>query len=471
MGCGRLISKTTFPQHILRAYDIRGLYPQEINENLFYRFGQAFGTLVVANQGQRVCVGRDGRLSSPGLTKALIQGLISTGMTVYDIGCGPSPLLYYAEKMLQPDGALMVTGSHNSRDFNGLKMILQQQPFFGKQILAFGQAVMAAQFHNGQGQVVEHDLNDSYIKRLTDEFRQYYSSGRPLKIVWDPGHGAAAAITKTLVQHLPGDHIVINDVIDGAFPAHHPDPTIETNLQQLRQVVLDQRCDVGIAFDGDGDRIGIMDDQGHFIRGDQFLLLYAEEVLRNSPGATILADVKASQTVFDRIKEWDGQALMVATGHSNIKYKMRETDALLAGEMSGHVFFADRYYGYDDALYAALRTMGIVSMSDKSLSAWRQDLPVVFNTPEIKIPCTSQDKTWIIKHLRDALQHDDLTFDSTDGVRVNFPGGWWLLRASNTEEVLVGRVEGSSPEHRDTGHQQLMRYLQQAQMMVETDRQ
>ena len=463
-----MISKEDFPDHILRAYDIRGLFPHEISSDLFYRFGYAFGQLIQRHQGHTVCVGRDGRLSSEMLENALIDGLLAAGITLYCIGCGPSPLLYYAEKILQPAGALMVTGSHNPKDFNGLKMIFQGQPFFGDDIQAFGRSVVTQDIntHHVPGTVVHYDLHTQYCERLIQDFKDHYHQGRALKVAWDPSHGAAAALTRQLVTQLPGEHILINDIIDGTFPAHHPDPTIASNLHQLQQVVLQHQCDIGIAFDGDGDRIGIIDDQGQFIRGDQFLQLYAEEVLRNNPGATILADVKASQSVFNRITELGGHGHMVATGHSNIKHKIRETGALLAGEMSGHVFFADRYYGYDDALYAAIRILGIVSLASQSLSAWRQQLPKLHNTPEIKISCLSQHKTLIIDHIRQALAHDNIVYNATDGVRITGEHGWWLLRASNTEEYLIGRAESSSVTGLAALQQQLEHYWHQAQKSI-----
>jgi phosphomannomutase len=453
---------------ILRAYDIRGVYPSEISEDLFYRFGQGFGTEVLNREHDSVCVGYDGRLSSPALEAALVSGLVSTGLTVHRIGCGPSPLLYYAEKKLKTGGALMVTGSHNPREYNGIKMILDHQPFFGEMIQDFGLKVQNGNFASGQGKIIETPLQAEYLAMLLQDFAKHYRDSRALRIAWDPANGAAGEIVEQLTAALPGEHFVINTQIDGTFPAHHPDPTVPENLEQLRQVVMDKQCDLGIAFDGDADRIGIVDDQGCFLWGDQFLLLFADEILQTNPEATILADVKASQTFFDRVSQAGGKPLMVSTGHSNIKHKMRETGALLAGEMSGHVFFADRYYGYDDALYAAIRMLGIVSVRQTPLSAWRQALPAVVNTPEIKIECEDSLKKPVIDYIRTALMTNGCSFVDIDGVRVLTPEGWWLLRASNTQDYLIARIEANSQNNVTLLKHQMLAYLQEAGIKIGT---
>ncbi len=455
-----------FPSKILRAYDIRGLYPTEISEDFFRVVGQCFGTEVILSGGNSVCVGYDGRSSSESLEQALVEGLISTGLIVYRIGFGPSPLLYFAEKKLKTDGALMVTGSHNPKDYNGIKMILNQQPFFGEMIQDLGRKIRVGNFAKGEGRIVSQPLYEEYCAVLVDDFQTHYKDVRELRVAWDPGHGAAGPLLESMIQHLPGQHFVINSTVDGSFPAHDPDPTIAKNLSQLKQVVLENKCDVGIAFDGDADRIGILDNEGHFLCGDQFLILYAKEILQKNPGATILADVKASDVLFSQIKSAGGNPIMVSTGHSNIKHKMRETGALLAGEMSGHVFFSDRYYGYDDALYAAIRMLGIVAGRHEPLSQWRQDLPLLVNTPEIKIPCEDHLKADIIEKVRINLERQGCQFSTIDGVRVKDKNGWWLLRASNTQDYLVARVEADSTSHLDLLKEHLQSCLLQAGMIV-----
>jgi phosphomannomutase len=502
------MTQLLFDPKILRAYDIRGIYPQEISPALFQRFGQVFGADIRAQGGKTICIGYDGRLSSPVLEAALVKGLLSTGLTIYRIGCCPSPLLYFAEKTLKTDGALMVTGSHNPKEYNGLKMIVNHRPFFGQAIQAFGKKVQmdycleqgqtkrqtkgqgaaaqieqgqteeqteAAQIKQGQGEVHDYSVQEAYVAYLLNDFQTHYIKDQThytkdactadgctaLRVAWDPGNGAAGPLVEALVQQLPGEHFVINSTVDGHFPAHHPDPTLPENLQQLRELVLEKQCDLGIAFDGDADRIGVIDNEGEFLWGDQFLLLFAEEILQTHPGATILADVKASQIFFQAVEKAGGKPLMVSTGHSNIKSKMRETGALLAGEMSGHVFFADRYYGYDDALYAAIRLLGIMVLRRQSLSlsAWRRSLPPVVNTPEIKIPCADHLKHKIITQLHSVLKARKANVIGVDGVRVISECGWWLLRASNTQDYLVGRVEADSVENLAILKEQMRAYL------------
>lgn len=285
-------------------------------------------------------------------------------------------------------------------------------------------------------------IESRYVARLLED----YQPGRALTVAWDPGNGATAEVVRALAAALPGRHILLNDVIDGTFPSHHPDPTIPENLDELIAAVARERCDLGIAFDGDGDRIGVVDEKGRILWGDQLMAIFAEEVLKRRPGAPILADVKASQVLFDEIARLGGRPVMAPTGHSRIKAKLAETGAPLAGEMSGHIFFADRYYGFDDALYAAVRLLGILGNSAVTLAARRDRLPAVVNTPELRFPCPEERKFEVVREVAERLEEEGAEIDKTDGLRVRRPEGWWLLRASNTQAVLVARAEAKSEE-------------------------
>jgi phosphomannomutase len=428
----------------LREYDIRGIVGQTLHAADAFAIGRVFGSIVARAGGTTVAVGYDGRLSSPALEFALVDGLIASGMEAVRIGRGPTPMLYYAATTLKTDGAVMVTGSHNPPNYNGFKMMLGRKPFFGEQIrelgalAASGDVVAAA---TGSDRTI--DIADDYVARLLTDWD---GGDRMLKVVWDNGNGAAGDVLTKLVASLPGEHIVLNGTIDGNFPAHHPDPTVPKNLEQLIAAVHSERADIGVAFDGDADRIGLVDDTGAILFGDQLMVVLARDVLKAHPGGTIIADVKASQVLFDEIARAGGAPLMWKTGHSLIKAKMAETGSPLAGEMSGHIFFADRWYGFDDALYAAVRALGIVARMDGPLSAVRQSLPQVINTPELRFDCDDRRKFAVIEEVAVRLRAEGANVSETDGVRVLTADGWWLLRASNTQAVLVARAEASSED-------------------------
>jgi phosphomannomutase len=426
-----------FDPTTLREYDIRGIVGKTLSPADARAVGRGFGSEVVARGGRRVAVGRDGRLHSPELSEALIEGLVSCGLEVADVGMGPSPKLYFAAREYGYDGGVMVTGSHNPSDYNGFKMMLGKASFWGEQIQALGRRAAAGDFAAGQGSATTRDVDAAYVERLRRDFR----GDRDLTIVWDCGNGAAGPATEALVGTLPGKHVVLNARVDGTFPAHHPDPTVEKNLEQLKQAVREHKADAGIAFDGDGDRIGVVDGQGRVLWGDQILSVLASDVLAERPGATIIADVKASQALFDEIARLGGKPLMWKTGHSIIKTKMAEIGSPLAGEMSGHIFFADRWYGFDDALYAAVRLLSILARSDRSLAQRRDALPQAVNTPELRFPCPEDRKFKVPEDIKARLKAAGVTFSDIDGVRVSTPDGWWLLRASNTQDVLVARCE------------------------------
>ncbi|HEY3846148.1 MAG TPA: phosphomannomutase/phosphoglucomutase [Acetobacteraceae bacterium] len=429
-----------FDPTTLREYDIRGTVGGTLSQDDAFAIGRCFGSIVARAGGKTVAVGYDGRLSSPELETALVKGLSASGMAAVRIGRGPTPMLYYAATTLKTDGAVMVTGSHNPPDYNGFKMMLGRKPFFGEDIKRLGELALA-------GDVVEEtvapertiDISDEYVARLLADWD---GGDRLLKVVWDNGNGAAGDVLAKLVAALPGEHVVLNGAIDGRFPAHHPDPTVPANLRQLIAEVTARHADIGIALDGDADRVGVIDDTGEIMFGDQLMVLLGRDVLRAHPGATIIADVKASQVLFDEIARAGGKPLMWRTGHSLIKAKMAETGAPLAGEMSGHIFFADHWYGFDDALYAAVRTLGILArMGGEKLSAVRNALPHVVNTPEVRFDCDDTRKFAVIEEVAARLRAEGAQVSETDGVRVLTDDGWWLLRASNTQAVLVARAE------------------------------
>jgi len=425
----------------LREYDIRGIIGESLGAEDAFAIGRCFGSVVARAGGTKVAVGYDGRLSSPMLEDALVRGLMASGMAVLRVGLCPTPMLYYAAYALSTDGAVMVTGSHNPPNYNGFKSMLGKKPFFGKDILALG--AMAASgdvVPEAQGSQKSVDVAADYVARMVQD----YDGARGLKVVWDPGNGSGGAITEMLVKHLPGEHTVINGEIDGNFPNHHPDPTVLKNLEQIIAKVAELGADLGVAFDGDADRIGVVDGEGHMLFGDQLLVVLARDVLKSHPGATIIADVKASQVLFDEVAKAGGVPLMWKTGHSLIKQKMAETGSPLAGEMSGHTFFADKWYGFDDAPYSAVRLLGILGRTSESLADMRRALPQVLNTPELRFNCAEDRKFEVVREVQARLATEGAEVQAVDGVRVLTEDGWWLLRASNTQAVLVARAEAST---------------------------
>ncbi len=432
-----------FHPTLLREYDIRGVVGDTLTEADARAVGRAFGTVVRRAGGTGVCTGYDGRASSPALEAALVEGLAATGLDVERIGLGPTPMLYYAVRAREADGGLMITGSHNPPAYNGIKMTrAKAAPVYGAAIKALGTLAAGGDFETGAGRVTEIDLKDAYVDRLVRD----YDGPRPLSIAWDAGNGAAGEILRRMTARLPGRHVLLYDEIDGRFPNHHPDPTVADNLVDLIGAVTGQGLDLGIAFDGDGDRIGAVDARGRIIWGDQLLALYAAEVLAERPGATVIADVKASQVLFDEIARLGGQPLMWKTGHSLLKAKMAETGSPLAGEMSGHIFFADKWYGFDDALYCGIRLAALVSKSGGTLAELRDRLPEMANTPETRFQVSEERKFAVIDEVRARLAAAGATVSAIDGVRVTTADGWWLLRASNTQDVLVARAEAYSAD-------------------------
>jgi phosphomannomutase len=433
------MEKHTFHTSVLREYDVRGIVGETLSTADAYAVGRSFGSVVAAGGGRRVTVGYDGRLSSVEMAEHLAQGLNDAGIDALRIGRGPTPMLYFSVYHLQADAGVMVTGSHNPADYNGFKMMLGGKAFFGEQIQELGRLAAAGDWADGQGGLEDHDVRPAYL----DELVAAYTTDIPLSVAWDCGNGVAGDILPELIARLPGRHVPLNEVVDSTFPAHHPDPTVAENLVQLQAAVRLDKLDLGIGFDGDADRIGVVDGQERIIWGDQLLALLSRDVLAALPGSTIIADVKASQMLFDEIARLGGKPVMCRTGHSLIKSKMAETGAPLAGEMSGHIFFADKYYGFDDALYVAVRFLDAVARSGQSVAALRDSLPQMVNTPEVRFDCDDTRKFQVVEQVVADLRAQGDEFSDVDGARVSTPDGWWLLRASNTQPVLVVRCEAA----------------------------
>ncbi len=436
-----------FDPTILREYDVRGIVGTSLFPADAEALGRVFAQTLAEAGGRRVAVGYDGRLTSPELEAALVEGLAAAGADIVRVGRGPTPMLYFAAATPGDyggvDGGVMVTGSHNPPDHNGFKLVLGGKPVYGQAIQKLGAMALAlGPAGTARGRVEQHSVFDDYVARLA----QAYDGARALSVAWDCGNGATGEVVARLVGKLPGRHVVLNDRIDGTFPAHHPDPTVPENLVQLQQAVAAERCDLGIGFDGDGDRIGVVDATGRILWGDQLLIVLARDVLSRHPGAPILADVKASQVLFDEIARAGGKPMMAATGHSLIKAKLAETGAPLAGEMSGHIFYAERWYGFDDAIYVAVRLLDVLARADDSLAATIDRLPQVFNTPELRLPCEEARKFAVVEEVRERLRRRGADIVAIDGVRVRTADGWWLLRASNTQAVVVVRAEAGSEE-------------------------
>lgn len=438
----------TFNPTILREYDIRGQIGKNLSEDDAYALGRAFSRFVVGESGSEtptICVGYDGRDSSPSLSSKLIEGLKDSGVKVINVGLGPTPMLYFSVKHLKADAGVMVTGSHNPSDYNGFKMTLQKSPVFGESIQKIGKIAQAGDFISADGSTETMDIKDVYVDRLMQDL----NLNRDLTIAWDAGNGAAGEILQLLTAKIPGTHHLIYEDIDGSFPNHHPDPTVDKNLVDLQKLVADKKCDLGIAFDGDGDRIGVVDENGTILRCDILMTIYAREVIKNNPGAAIIGDVKCSQVMFDEIDKMGGKGVMWKTGHSLIKDKMQELNAPLAGELSGHIFFADIYYGFDDALYCAVRLLNELSKAEGGLSSLTAHLPTLYNTPEVRFDVSEEEKFDLVPRVIESLKqqaNDNAELDDIDGIRVATPDGWWLLRPSNTQDVLVARIEANSQD-------------------------
>ena len=427
--------------NIFREYDIRGIADRELPDDGVRELGRAFGTYFIRHGARRVNLARDCRLSSPRLHDALLAGVVATGCDVTDLGVVPTPLLYYSVFHLGADAGVMITGSHNPSDYNGFKVMLGKSTIHGEEIQRIRQIIETGDFAAGEGSVESYDVATPYVNEIAGQF----TLRRRIKVVSDAGNGTAGPVFRRILEKLNCESVELFFEMDGHFPNHHPDPTQPENLEHLVAAVAANHADVGLAFDGDSDRLGAVDEQGTILYGDQLMIIYGREILSRKPGATIIGEVKSSQNMYDELTRHGGNAIMWKTGHSLIKARMQETKAELAGEMSGHMFFADRYYGFDDALYAACRLLEIVANSNEPLSANLRGLPPTFATPEIRVDCPDASKFAIVSAVRERFQRD---YDviAIDGARINFGQGWGLVRASNTQPVLVLRFEAQSPE-------------------------
>lgn len=424
-------------EHIFREYDIRGVVGQDLTDATVYTLARALGSFYIGHGARRIGVGRDARESSPRFRDLLASGLAESGCAVLDVGMVPTPALYFTLFEKNVDGGVMITGSHNPANNNGFKICLGKSTIFGDQISQIKEIAESGQFVNGSGTIEESDVVAPYA--------DYIASGialgpRPLKVVVDAGNGMGGFIGAPLYRRIGCAVIELFCEPDSRFPNHHPDPTVPENMRFAIDAVRENRADLAIAFDGDADRIGVVDETGKIIWGDQLMVLFSREILKQRPGATIIGEVKCSQTLFDDIAAHGGNPIMWKVGHSLIKAKMKEEDAVLAGEMSGHLFFADRYFGYDDAIYAGARLLEILSHASRPLSSLLFDLPPLASTPEIRIDCADDRKFAVVRELTQKFKQTHKVID-IDGARILFEKGWGLIRASNTQPVLVARFE------------------------------
>lgn len=430
-------------RNIFREYDIRGIVGEHLTGDTVAVLGRAIGTFFSQNKAKRIAIGYDARVSSPDFCKLLTDGFNASGCDVVLIGMVPTPVLYHTVYTKNVDGGVMITGSHNPPDHNGFKICLGKATLFGSQIQEIKEIALSLDFADGKGSVETIEVLDDYCRDIVSGISLGH---RKLKAVVDAGNGMGGVTGVPVYRELGVELVELFTEPDSSFPNHHPDPTVTANLEDTIRTVRESGADIGIAFDGDGDRIGIVDETGHIIWGDELMVLLSRSVLAEQPGATIIAEVKCSQNLFDDIEKHGGKPLMWKAGHSIIKAKMKETGAVLAGEMSGHIFFADRFYGFDDATYAGARVLEILSKTDKPLSKLLSDLPRTYSTPELRIECSDETKFDIVAQIAEyfARDHDVITID---GARILFEHGWGLVRASNTQAILVLRFEADSDEH------------------------
>ncbi|MCS7224619.1 MAG: phosphomannomutase/phosphoglucomutase [Armatimonadetes bacterium] len=424
---------------IFRQYDIRGIYPDQLNEEVAFDIGRAYGTRCRRHGIHQVVLGRDNRLSSPPLATAVKEGLMATGLMVWDIGEVATPILYFACRHWHCDGGVMITASHNPPRYNGVKLVWGKGALFGPQIRELYEAIERGDLDQGKGQVEERDAWSEYRSWIVERIRL---GSRPITAVLDCGNGTASAFAPELLKAIGCSLVELYCESDPTFPHHLPDPSKAENLKDLQAKVLEVSADVGLAVDGDGDRLAAIDEKGNILWGDQLMILFSREVLSRHPGAKVIVDVKSSQAVLDEIKKAGGQPILYRTGHSFIKAKMMEESALLAGEMSGHLFFADEYFGYDDALYAACRLVRLLSHQTVPLSALLQSAPQYLSTPEVRVECDDHIKFQVVQTVVDRLKEIGYHVVDVDGARIMDETGWALIRASNTEPVLVLRAEG-----------------------------
>jgi phosphomannomutase/phosphoglucomutase len=445
------------PPQIFRQYDVRGVVGDDLTDEVAHKLGIGFGAYLMERGGGKASLGYDARPSSPVFRDALVEGMTSTGVDVVDIGMVPTPTLYFSLFNLEVDGGVMITGSHNPPEFNGFKLAVGHATLYGEEIQEVRRIIEAADYPRGQGRVSQQDLKPVYRKTLVDRIGPFE---RSVKVVVDAGNGLGGIFCPELLRDLGADATGLYCEVDGTFPNHHPDPTVPAYLEDLIESVKEQGAELGMAYDGDCDRLGVVDEQGNIIWGDQLMILFSREVLEREPGATIIFEVKCSQALPEEIERAGGVPLMWKTGHSFIKQKMKEENAPLAGEMSGHLFFADEYFGYDDALYASLRLLRLLARSDRSISEMLADVPKYYSTPEIRVDVPEDRKFQIVARVAEYFKERNEVID-VDGARILFGDGWGLVRASNTQPVLVLRFEARTEERLKEIEQTVVSKLQE----------
>jgi len=428
---------------IFREYDIRGVVDRDFQRETVVTLGRGIGTLMKRLGAREITLGRDGRLSSERIAQELAEGLSSCGLRITDTGLCPTPVHYFSIAHLKKDGGVMVTGSHNPPEFNGIKLTLGKESIFGKDIQKIRRLIEDEDFEKGAASEIEHyEILEPYIAYIVKNL----SLPRGVRVGMDSGNGTAGLVAPIIFRELGCEVYDLYSEVDGRFPNHHPDPTIEANLTDLKKLVAEKKLEVGIGYDGDADRLGAIDGKGRVLWGDQLMILFSRSILKKNPGAAIIADVKSSDNLFADVKAHGGRPIMWKTGHALIKRKLWEEKALFAGEMSGHLFFADRYFGYDDGIYASGRLVELVAELGHSIEEELANVPPTSATPEIRVDCPDERKFEVVRRTRDALRRKGLPIFDLDGVRVTFPGGWGLVRASNTQPVLVLRFEADTPE-------------------------
>lgn len=429
--------------HIFREYDIRGLVDEDLTPDVVTSLGLGYATLMIKENGIKapvIALGRDCRLSSDRLRDNLVEGLTRAGCHVIDIGVCPTPLLYFALFNLEVDGGFMITGSHNPPEFNGFKVCVGKETIYGPHILHLKDLIEAGDFPAGSGSVKTLQITETYL----DWLEKNIHFERPVSVVLDAGNGTGGVLAAPVMEKLGCDVTCLYCDMDGHFPNHHPDPTVPENMAALIDRVAATGAELGIGYDGDADRIGVVDEKGKIIWGDELMILFSRDILAATPGATIVSEVKCSMNLFDDIKKRGGKAIMWKAGHSLIKKKMKEEKAQLGGEMSGHIFFADRYFGYDDAIYASLRLLEMLAKGKQTVSEMLADVPKTFSTPEIRMTCPDEKKFQVVSAVRDYFAENNYFLVDVDGVRVVFDDGWGLVRSSNTQPVIVLRFEAKS---------------------------
>ena len=433
-----------FDKEVLREYDIRGIVGQNINENTAYTIGRTFGQTVKSKLNSNTIVtGCDGRLTSPSLHKALCYGLRDSGAKVINIGMGPTPMTYFAHYHLKADAAVMVTGSHNPSEYNGFKMVFDKHSFFAEDIQNLQKLIDDDNLELKIGEIINKDITQDYVRRNLLNI----NLKKKLKIAWDPGNGAMGTVMREISEKLTNsENIIINEDVDGSFPNHHPDPTVPKNMEQLIAAVINNKCDVGLAFDGDGDRLGVIDNLGNLVWADQYMLLLCEEISKLYENPKIIMDVKCSKVFFDEAKKMGCDPVMSRTGHSPIKEKMKELNSPLSGEMSGHVCYGDDFYGYDDAMYVGLRLLRLLSNQNLPLSELISSYPNTYSTPETRFDVDESKKFAIIDEVKNRIKETDQKIIDIDGVRVENDHGWFLMRASNTQNQLTCRAESTTKD-------------------------